>query len=191
MTSNVTDRTPEERVEFLRQASYVDRFHCSRLIGGYTSHEHTNNMTNMLLVLHPEPTVRLVKMLQWHDAGEFLSGDIPSPGKRFFGLGEVNNQVEQMVREEFGLEVLDPTEEEVRWLKSLDLVELYLFIQDQVHMGNGFMEPTLLELTNYLDAKCIGFPGPVRNYYMFVSQQGRPVMTTSLLAEQLEEKGLG
>ena len=171
------------RVEFLRQAAYVKRMHVNRIIGDYTSHEHVCNMTNMLLVLHPAPTVRLVKLVQWHDAGEFGSGDVPSPAKPFFGFGNANNKVEAAVRKAWGLELLDVTDEEALWVKSLDWLEFYMFLMDQLFLGNQFMSPIAASFQLFLDDAIMA--QPVRDYYLTIRDGGRPTVSNDWLMEEL------
>lgn len=182
----------EERVEFLRQSAYVKRMHVNRIVGDYTSHEHVCNMTNMLLLLHPEPTVRLVKLVQWHDSGEFGSGDVPSPAKGFAGFGDANNVVEEAVRQSFGLELEDVTAEEARWVKALDWLELYLFLMDQIHMGNNFMIPILVDFTAFMNTAVDQqvMPKEVETYYVFLLGSGRPTITNGQVMNRIKEECL-
>ena len=182
------EKTPVVRVEFTRTAAYVRRMHIHRIVGEYASHEHVCNMTNMYLVLCQEPTVRMVKIIQWHDAGEAGPGDIPSPSKPCFGLGDVINKVERCVRENFGVNVEDVTEDEHRWLKCLDALEFYLFVQDQLNMGNQFVMGKAVKVQNFLDSM-VGtgyFPKEVEDYYADIRANGRPIIDDDEILEMRE-----
>lgn len=165
-------KTKVQQVEFARHAAYVKRMHIHRIHGDYTSHEHVNNMLNMYLLLCPTPTMNGVKAIQWHDAGEPGPGDIPSPAKPCFGLGEVINKVEQCVRENFGLQVDDLSPEDHRWLKCLDILEFYLFCQDQLNLGNNFMVVKAVRVRDFIDRQIsLGhFPDELADYYMAIRE---------------------
>jgi hypothetical protein len=175
------------RIEFLRQAGYVSRMHVNRVINGYDSNEHVHNMTNLLLVLHPDPSVRLVKLVHWHDVGEYGSGDVPSPPKALFGFGECNNLVEKKVREFMGFELDDVTEEETRWVKSLDWLEFWMFLQDQLSLGNQFVQPIYESFTEFMVEKAQKdeMPPEVAAYFSGVLNKGRPAITNDWLIKQI------
>ena len=165
--THIHGKTKSQQVEFARTAAYVKRMHIHRIHGDYTSHEHVNNMLNMYLILNPNPTMEGVKAIQWHDAGELGPGDIPSPAKPLFGLGKVINNIERCVRENYGMEVENLSDEDALWLKSLDALEFLLFCQDQINLGNNFIIPKAVRVRNHLDmVTSLGkLPKEIADYY--------------------------
>ena len=180
-------KTPADRVEFARQAAYVTRYHVHRYVGDYTSHEHVCNMQNMYLILCPNPTLTGVKLIQWHDAGEYGPGDMPSPAKSCFGVGEIMNKIERCVRENYGLQVEDPVPQEILWLKSLDITEFFLFCHDQILLGNQFIMPMAVKVRDYIQAKIKAgnFPPELADYFTEINIS-RPVIDMDEVLEMRE-----
>lgn len=180
-------KTKAQQVEFVRLAAYVKRMHVHRIHGDYTSHEHVNNMLNMYLILNPNPTMEGVKAIQWHDAGEQGPGDIPSPAKPCFGLGHVINKVERCVRENFGLEVENLSAEDILWMKGLDVVEFYLFCQDQMNMGNNFIVPKAVKVQAHLDnlVNTALMPPELSDYYVEI-RDSREFIDDDIILEMRE-----
>ena len=181
------NKSKVEQVEFARHASYVKRMHVHRIVGDYTSHEHVNNMQNMYLLLCPSPTLNGVKAIQWHDAGEPGPGDVPSPAKAFFGLGQAINNIERCVRENFGLEVEGLTSYDSWWLKALDLLEFYLFCQDQLNLGNNFIMHKAVKVRDFIDKIVVnnGWPNELTEYYLEI-RESRPFVNDDQVLEMRE-----
>ena len=132
--------TTAERIKFIREAADVQRLHVIRTIGEYSNGHHSFNMLAMLRLFWPEAPISLVWAILEHDIPERLIGDIPSPSIH----NVLSNSKEAISNEEFS--VLDMVfgdqhfvglaPELMKWLKALDLFELYLYIRDQMKMGN-------------------------------------------------------
>jgi hypothetical protein len=181
-------KKPEERIEFLRHAGWVSRMHGRKTIGEYSSNDHVCNMTNMYLVLCPEPTIRMIKILQWHDTGELGAGDTPHYAKPLFGLRDALHKVEELVRNNFDVNMDPLSQEEAMWLMGLDLLEFYLFAQDQAYMGNNFIAQDLNRTEAALMKMCSGkmLPLPVHRYFEYLMHTGRPDITSEELLFQGE-----
>ncbi len=126
-----------ERVRFLREAGIIPRCHTfgapdpSQTVG-----LHSWNVTNLLLVLHPEPSLNLIKAAMWHDAPERHLGDIPAPVK--WASPVIRNELaklEDRIHAEFGTSV-PLTDDEVRWLVCVDRLELLLMAQERRALGD-------------------------------------------------------
>ncbi len=126
-----------ERVRFLREAGIVSRhstFGCpdpTQTVG-----LHSWNALNFLLVLHPDPSLDLIKAVQWHDAPERYTGDVASPAKWVndklrSGLGEVEAQVHK----HFGTAV-ELGERDFLWLVCVDLLDLLFMAQERCRLGD-------------------------------------------------------
>lgn len=130
-----------ERVKFLREAAEVDRIHTKRYIGEYTNGQHTFNMLSILRLLWPDAPNQLIWAIVEHDVPERLLSDIASPSIHFGGFVNKEKLVSaerEVLNEVFidGYYFTHETQENYRWLKGLDLLELYLFCKDQMRLGN-------------------------------------------------------
>lgn len=124
------------RVLFFREGGHVERAHTIPKVGSYPVGLHSFNMANLLLLLHPGPSLDLIRAALWHDLHERATGDVPSPTKRF--CPELAT-VESAAQAEFGTGVqLDPSDR--MWLRAVDVLELYLWVQDQLAFGNRHVE---------------------------------------------------
>ena len=133
-----------EKIKLLREASDVQRLHTKRTIGEYTNGSHTFGMLALLRLLYPDAPKELIWAIIEHDVPERLIGDIPSPTIHFGGFVDKEKlaaKEEDILVSIFNYHYfpalqygMDP--ESDRWLKGLDLFELYLFCKDQKRLGN-------------------------------------------------------
>jgi 5'-deoxynucleotidase YfbR-like HD superfamily hydrolase len=124
------------RAKVLREASRVQRCHTTSIHGTYTVGQHSYGAVNLLLCLHPNPSVNLIKAVLWHDVHERYLGDIPGPAK--WMNGEFTKLYEQMaaqIERTCGIEIrLEPDER--CWLDAVDKTELLVWAKEQLAMGN-------------------------------------------------------
>lgn len=128
-----------DRVKFVREASTVSRCHTVPHFGDYPVGLHSFNMLAMLRLLHPDPPIRLVWAILEHDVPERLTGDIPAPTKWFKIVDR-----DQLVIAETAINIgvfgysaeASMTQEDEKWLKGLDILELYMWCRDQEMLGN-------------------------------------------------------
>ena len=129
-----------ERIKYLREAADVNRIHTKRYIGEYTNGQHTFGMLTLLRLLWPEAPKELIWAILEHDMPERLLSDISSPAIHFGGF--IDKSMLQFAEREILDEVFSEywftfdAPENYRWLKGLDLLELYLFCKDQRRLGN-------------------------------------------------------
>ena len=100
--------------------------------------EHVGHGLTLLLMLHPGPSVDLIRAWTFHDTGELKTGDIPAPTK---WASPALNAALSDVEAEFmsGMSLIgewDLTNEDRVWLKAIDYLELHLWCRDQVLLGN-------------------------------------------------------
>lgn len=126
-----------ERIRFLREAGVIPR---CQTFGSpdlqQTVGLHSWNATNLLLVLHPEPSLSLIKAVMWHDAPERYLGDTPSPAK--WASAELRNalvKLEDRIHAHFGTDV-DLTKQDLLWLQCVDRLELLLMAQERRSLGD-------------------------------------------------------
>jgi 5'-deoxynucleotidase YfbR-like HD superfamily hydrolase len=118
------------RVEDLLTASYTKRFHTvredneSQRIG-----EHSFGVALIIVQLHPDPSVNLIKAALYHDLAEGALGDIPATAKwRFQQYDDAFTQAEHQINAEMGI-VVEITHEEKVWLACADMLELLFYCQ--------------------------------------------------------------
>jgi len=124
----------------IRAAGTIKRCHTNQHHGAYTVAEHVGQAICLLLALHPHPgpSVNLIRALAFHDHPELYTGDVPAPVKRREPrLSEMLHAIEQDFYEDHPVTKNSPlTDDEIRWLKGIDNLELYLWCRDQELLGN-------------------------------------------------------
>jgi len=121
----------------VREAGVIQRVHTVQSNGSYTNAEHTYHALSLLFVLYPgQPSMNLVKAMLWHDAAERWTGDIPGPMKYSIPeLAKLVEEVENACFAEMGID-FELTEQEQKWLRAIDKIELWLWSHDQLALGN-------------------------------------------------------
>lgn len=133
--------TPAQRARYAREAGYVRRVHTMPVVGPeYNDAVHSYNAVSLLLVLHPGPSVRLIRRLLWHDAGERIAGDIPHPAKKQKPeMAASYEDLERRALEKYGLLSSGLTDEEEVWEHAMDMLEFWMWCRDQTALGNGLV----------------------------------------------------
>jgi hypothetical protein len=142
-----------EVIKLMREGAAVQRCHTVPTINEYSNGHHTYNMLAMLRHLWPEAPIALVWAIVDHDQPERLTGDIPAPSK-WFGI------VDREKLDEFehwfalhvhGFDFMDMLDEDLlAWFRGLDIIELYMFGRDQMHMGNRNFEVMTDRIVRYI-----------------------------------------
>jgi len=153
---------PVERVIKMRECSRVERCHTLPHHGSYTDGQHSHDMVSLYLVLCPEPSLEVVKAIHVHDYGERWCGDMPAPTKWAEpDLGRLLQRLEEGCVQRLGFETTLTTTE-LEWLKALDGLEVFLWANDQVAMGNRNAQNVIDNINlNFQTAK---LPQPVRDF---------------------------
>lgn len=124
------------RMEATREGGAVKRCHIRRTIDQYNNAQHSYGAVSLLLLLHPSPSLNLVKALQWHDVVERWKGDVPATAKwddpEFAKVYEAG---EERALVALGL-LPDLSPEELRWVRAIDSMELWLWCREELHLGN-------------------------------------------------------
>lgn len=157
-----------EKIKLLREAADVQRLHTKRTIGEYSNGSHTFGMLALLRLLYPDAPSHLIWAIVEHDIPERLVGDIPSPTIHFGGFVDKNkldDAEEQILNSIFGeqwysgLKTFDP--ESYRWLKGLDLLELFLFCKDQKRLGSKNLLQIEHRCMEIFRNRAADFPRPI------------------------------
>jgi hypothetical protein len=128
-----------QKVKFAREGAAVKRCHTLPIVGEYQVGSHSFNMLSLLRILHPAPSIHLIWAILEHDIPERLTGDIPAPSKE---TGIVKRDILAFIEQDINQEIFGFSaensldDEEIMWLKGLDILELFLFCKDQKMLGN-------------------------------------------------------
>lgn len=160
--------TPVQRALAAREAGNVQRCHTIPHHGEYTVGKHSFDAVSLLLILHPDPSVSLIKALMWHDCGERWTGDIPSPAKRRDEL--FHNALDAMelgvIQEwEFyeGFEGLEG--DDYDWLRAVDQLEFWLWCHDQEAFGNKHVAKSRIHVQKIIESRANKTPKQCLDFY--------------------------
>ena len=143
------------RVQAAREGGDVKRCHTQPTISHYDNAQHSYGAVTLLLLLHPNPSVNLIKAVMFHDVGERWMGDLPSPAKTVNAkLSRHYHVAENMVLDSLGMNLVLTAPEE-SWLKAVDTLDLWLWCRKEEAMGNRLLvqmkrncENALIELND-------------------------------------------
>jgi hypothetical protein len=155
------------KVAATREGGMVRRCHAIPHHGLYNIAQHSFGAVSLLLLLHPNPSLNLIKALQWHDVAERWLGDMPGPAKTVNGdLGEVYERVESRVLFQLGLSP-DLQPEEQHWLKAMDVLELWLWCREEEALGNRNVSRMRLSCEEIMRVLILDdrMPGPAEAFY--------------------------
>lgn len=127
-----------EKVDIIRRAGSINRYHTERILGVDTVGTHSWNVTVLIVLLHPNPSARLIKAALFHDVGEAMVGDLPYPAKRQWPkLAEQLSKAEDEVIDILEIEAESKLpKDDYNWLKACDALEAGLFAKEQLELGN-------------------------------------------------------
>jgi 5'-deoxynucleotidase YfbR-like HD superfamily hydrolase len=158
------------KIALLRKGGDVKRWHTKPLIGEQTDAQHSFNAVNLLLVLHPNPTITLIKAVLWHDMAEQEVGDVPSPTLWKNGAyGDAYREAENaFLSQKLNLHMATLYHEEMSWLAGIDKLECYLFAREQLQLGNTGMNRTIRALDAWFSENRLGLPEPIMAAYRVI-----------------------
>lgn len=139
------------KIEFITAGSEVQRYHTLRTLQSETVGHHSHGVALFCDILSKgNPSSNLLKAALFHDLAEHQLGDIPSPAKKKYGIGEQVNELEEQLLSGVGLSVrLDP--EEKRVLKLADIFQGMMFCVREVQLGNTRMREIYNRYRSYAD----------------------------------------
>jgi len=139
----------------MRASGYVRRWHTLTTLRQQNDAEHSAQAATLLILLHPDPPLHLVKAMLWHDYSERVVGDVPAPVRRKFpAFAEMYEQIEQVVamEEQPTRAAIKLTEDETKWLKAIDVLELFLWCREEIKLGNSQFHHVYLRAHRYLNS---------------------------------------
>ena len=106
---------------------------------------HSGRVARIILLLHPNPSIELMRMPLTHDDGESVTGDIPALFKRKMPDDVLDYFLIKEHQTRHDLFGLTPYSEpnDVKWLKLADLIDAYQWMmhhKPHLQDGNGWPE---------------------------------------------------
>lgn len=112
----------------LRESGYVARCHTMPFVGPYNLAMHCYGVASIIAVLHPSPSVNLLKAALFHDVPERWTGDIPNPAKDYIDSDISTLECDILVF--LGLDIA-LVRDEFEWLKGADVFDLWCWAKTQ------------------------------------------------------------
>lgn len=155
------------RVLKLREAGHVQRCHTVPHHGSYSVAEHSWQAATLLIALHPDPSPDLLKAVLLHDVAERWTGDVPNYAKvadRHLATALGNR--EQEIQRVLGVDLYLTTEDEW-WLKAVDVLELWLWTEDQDALGNQHVSRVRENIVEFMNSHGAVLPREVLTFWGF------------------------
>lgn len=125
----------------LYEASRLFRWHTHQLPISQNLADHSYGVALIISIMHPNPSVNLLKAALWHDLHESRLGDWPFTAKEESpSLREFEKAYEQKFRMEMGIEYKLEADEQL-WLTFADRLESFYFLSNVM-----FISPKLQEI---------------------------------------------
>jgi len=123
-----------------REAGKIELHHTLPKHGSYTTGQHAYDMLTLLFVIHPNPSINLIKAIVFYNLYCRWTGDIPLAAKRA-GKEFTIHLMDLQTRIKNAIEIFDNDESlsksDYNWLFVLDRVVDYLWARDQLALGNS------------------------------------------------------
>ena len=143
----------KDQIQFLLDGANVRRYHTVTTLVPETVGHHSHGVALLTCMLSKdEPSINLVFAALVHDLAEHQTGDIPSPSKRKFGIGDMINSLEEELLENSGWAPEELTLEEARVLKLADLGQGALYCVEEIQRGNSKMKVVLDRYLSYAES---------------------------------------
>lgn len=126
-------------LDFLTAGAEVVRYHTVTTLQRETVGHHSHGVACIVLLLDPEAPRPLMLAALFHDLAEQHTGDIPSPAKREYGIGEQVDKLERRLMTEAGIVFPELSSQDVRTLKLADIAHGALFCLREMSLGNRRM----------------------------------------------------
>jgi hypothetical protein len=139
-----------ETVKIFRQSNRVLRCHASPKLTHYDNSVHVCGMLDLLMLVYPDAPSSLYRKILLHDKPERTFGDIPHPAKDQLGQDfKINlNRAENDWFKAWGVCYPELSSHEEAIFKTLDLVEFFLWCEDELRLGNSEIESKIKEVVS-------------------------------------------
>jgi hypothetical protein len=117
----------------------------------------------LLDTLYPDASKLLLMYVLTHDVAERWTGDAPWYAKQMFaGIASGMEEAEELIHVQMKfIRKCHLSETELRWAKAVDMLELFLWCQDQLLVGNRNVHVLLRNIGEWTTENMIWIPTPV------------------------------
>lgn len=137
-------------LDFIIAGSEVSRYHTVRTIHSETVGHHSHGVA-MICMLLDSGSHALIRAALLHDLAEHQTGDIPSPAKREYGIGQQVSELEDRLLSSVGLAMPTLTAKEQRSLKLADIFQGMIHCAREIQMGNSNMRTVFNRYRSYAE----------------------------------------
>ena len=145
----------KKTLDFIMAGSEVTRYHTVTTLRRETVGHHSHSVALLCCLLDPQASAELLFAALIHDLAEHEVGDIPSPAKRAYGIGEQISALENNLLTDAGLGIPPLTDKEKRTLKLADIAQGALFCAREVSLGNRKMLTVFERYMSYANDKIL------------------------------------
>jgi 5'-deoxynucleotidase YfbR-like HD superfamily hydrolase len=139
----------KERLDFFAAGADVLRYHTVRTLQQETVGHHSHQVALLCTLIDPNASRALLMAALLHDLAEQVTGDIPSPAKRQFGINDQVSAMEAKILRSVGIDFPLLTMEETRTLKLADLAQGAMFCARELTLGNSRMRSVFDRYCSY------------------------------------------
>lgn len=145
----------KKTLDFIMAGSEVTRYHTVTTLRRETVGHHSHGVALICRLLDPAASAQLLTAALIHDLAEHEVGDIPSPAKLAYGIGEQISVLEDKLLADAGLNIPFLTDSEKRTLKLADIAQGALFCAREVSLGNRKMLAVFERYMGYANDKIL------------------------------------
>ena len=139
-------------LDFIQAGADVKRFHTKLTLQSETVGHHSHGVAMLCLLLEPLSRRQVLVAALVHDLAEHITGDIPSPAKRQYGIGDQVNALERDLLRSVDLSMPKLHPDEERTLKLADIFQGMLFCAREISLGNSRMREVFNNYAGYAEA---------------------------------------
>jgi len=139
------------KLEFYQAGSEVVRYHTIHTLQRETVGHHSSGVAFLCRILDDNASADLLWSAILHDSAEHQTGDIPSPSKRKYGIGEQVSALEDELLHSAGLTMPALTASEKRTLKLADIAQGAMFCVREISLGNLRMKVVFDRYISYAE----------------------------------------
>jgi 5'-deoxynucleotidase YfbR-like HD superfamily hydrolase len=136
-------------LNFILNGAEVNRYHTMTTLMRETVGHHSHGVACLTLLFKPDASRELLMAALFHDLSEQKTGDIPSPAKRIYGIGEQVSSLERELMLEAGIGFPDLPPQDARILKLADIAHGALFCVREMSLGNSRMRLVYMRYMTY------------------------------------------